>query len=816
MKNHASPTALVAFLAAAPLAAGQSAELAEDFEQIVPRAPSQYVGGPPDGAVMAPVKAPSYLPGPGAPSAAFKTDEELLAAGAKFSGARPTPVVMHDFDGEAFWARTLAYKARIAADGFTYIPFLGSRASQNWPVSFRVAEATIGGRSLELVGDATVTQRGDSFLLDRGPVDVQYDLGLESAEQLFHIESSGKSGEIVVTLDVVSELEAAPLGGGFRFSGPEGGMNYGAAVAFDERGASVDVPAELDGGKLRLTVPAEFVAGAAGDITIDPIFTTWSVNTDATADQSNVDVAYDALNDAFLLVYEDPFSATDRDVFITAISSSGVFLEQRSIDFTVDDAVDPEVATLNGDDVALVVYTVEEAAADDPILGRIFDTTTLTAPNVSFEIADTGGTSITWTNSNSDVGGNRSGATGLEFLVVWDRVFSSGGKAARAVTVDSTGAITSSLLTLKGFDADESHSSVRVSESTGDTATTNLWNVAFINLNLVSTEQEIWSGQFNGDGSLANAATNVQTVTGQAATDLDVSDALVIDGLAPTYLVSYDDGATITQDLNVLICRNAGLVNAIDVSLSEHAPSSDEDLPRLSTTFEEFVLVYVDRVGNEHTTRVTCLDLVEGAFLAISERRVAHSPVNDNITSFGASAASRWAGGAFSRFIGLGWEVRDTANDQFDVYGATHFASNQDSPAWQYCEGTTNSTGDRGFLRLEGTRSATTFKTARASALPAGQFCLLVSGTTFGNIPMLGGGQGTLCLGGTLGRYNTQIAPTDSSGQVSFSIDPANIPLGGGFQTAVPGTILQFQVWHRDFVGTPTSNLTNAVTILFN
>ncbi|MEL6716985.1 MAG: hypothetical protein AAFP86_24625, partial [Planctomycetota bacterium] len=178
---------------------------------------------------------------------------------------------------------------------------------------------------------------------------------------------------------------------------------------------------------------------------------------------------------------------------------------------------------------------------------------------------------------------------------------------------------------------------------------------------------------------------------------------------------------------------------------------------------------------------------------------------------------SRASSGIFSRWVGFGYEVQDPVGLDQDITAAVIEANALFSPARQYCDGAVNSTGDRGFMRLEGDRAANTTKVAVGEAIPPSQFCLLVAGSGGGFVPMLGGGQGTLCLGGTLGRYNDQLAAANGQGVVTFVINPANIPAGGAFFTALPGDFYQFQIWHRDVAGSgPTSNLTNAVTILFD
>ncbi|MEO0662609.1 MAG: hypothetical protein AAFZ87_13820, partial [Planctomycetota bacterium] len=588
-------------------------------------------------------------------------------------------------------------------------------------------------------------------------------------------------------------LSGAPLGGGLRFDGPEGGVDYGAAVAFDGAGATVEVPVQYEAGTLQLTVPASFVDAAAGDITIDPLLTSFTVDT-VDGFQSDIDTGYTSNRDAFLFVYEDRFSGSDRDVYLTVIDTGGTFVDGRYVEVGDADWVDPEVAQLSGDDVALVVATQTDFIVDDPIQGRLYDTAVNDFVGPGFEIAGTGGSSsLTWTNANADVGGSRSTASGERFYVCWERTLSTGGTFARYVTVSAQGGL--GPIRAMGPTAPASDvSDVRVSESAGDVSNVNVWCVCFKNAP-AGSQQEIWAGQYNPDGTVASDVAVVQTGATLSAADLDVSDGLVVDGLEPAYVIVYTQFIGGIEVVG-LVCRDSTLVGVSNVNRREHAVSSVRDQPRIATTIDRFVVGYLEDFGIVGVTYVTSLDLVEGTQLAVAERRLELPQINrNNIQSLGI--ASRASAGVFSRWVGLGYEFLDSSGVDQDVTAAIVSAETFPSPAFQYCEGTVNSTGDRGFIRLQGTRSATSIKTAFGEALPPGQFCLLLAGPAFDNVPVIGGGEGTLCIGGSLGRYNDQINAVDASGVVSFTIDPAVIPAGGSVFTATPGDFYQFQIWHR-------------------
>ena len=151
-------------------------------------------------------------------------------------------IVLYDApDADTVHAAGATWKASFCADGMTYVPFLGSDAPRNYPVTFEVAEIRVGDRRVTLDGDATVRREGDRVLIDRGAVIEVYDCAPESVEQSFLFPFRAQSGEVVVTLDVRTDLEGRRDGIELEFDGPMGDVRYGAAFAFDEAGRRADV-----------------------------------------------------------------------------------------------------------------------------------------------------------------------------------------------------------------------------------------------------------------------------------------------------------------------------------------------------------------------------------------------------------------------------------------------------------------------------------------------------------------------------------------------------------------------------------------------
>ena len=107
-----------------------------------------------------------------------------------------------------------------------------------------------------------------------------------------------------------------------------------------------------------------------------------------------------------------------------------------------------------------------------------------------------------------------------------------------------------------------------------------------------------------------------------------------------------------------------------------------------------------------------------------------------------------------------------------------------------------------------------------AIGLPRGAGIFL-TGTTVDSTPMMGGSQGTLCIGASgLGRYAGNVLfndPNTFAESVSMTIDNTAIPQNATTVAAVPGDTFYFQYWFRDSLpsGSATSNLSDAVAVTF-
>jgi hypothetical protein len=263
--------------------------------------------------------------------------------------------VQFDEPGDgALWARGRTYKASFAPAGATYIPFLGSRAPRNCRVRFALEGARLGQLDLLPARAVVPAREGNTVRYDRGALVEEYELGLDTVEQRFVFGRLPARGDLVVRLGVATELSLTRAEDGLRFGNEAGRVLYGRATALDEAGSRVEVACGLEAGVLELRVPAGFLAGARGAVTIDPII---SVFTTETWQYRPSDVAFDVSSNQYLIVTEFHFSETDHDVYASLCEADGTLVPNslRPIDLSEDFWGDAKVANNNLANQFLVV-----------------------------------------------------------------------------------------------------------------------------------------------------------------------------------------------------------------------------------------------------------------------------------------------------------------------------------------------------------------------------------------------------------------------------------------------------------------------------
>lgn len=709
--------------------------------------------------------------------------------------------------GTETWMRGPDYKACVSASGFTYIPFLGTNAPRNYPVTFELVAASLGGQPLELEPEGQVTQLNQRFVLDRGPIDVIYEIDSHKVEQLFALNIPGASGDLILDVRVTSDMVGAAHAQGFRFSGPDGGVDYGAATVFDGAGYGEAIETILEGNVLRLTVPAAFIARAKGHVLIDPIITTYVV--DGTGgDQREVDVAYDETMDTFTFVYEDTFSGNDADIYRRTRLRDGTLVNGGLVFGNSQVWRDPAIANLNSDDVHLIVASGTNGAGNEEIHGRTYRQLNNILGS-DLLIGDTGG--MGWDNIRPDVGGNARSQPGGIFLVVWERSFESTRRNVRLRSVAADG----TLGTLYSLDdrTNTYQEEVSISQSAGAPQSVNVWNLVWRNEDLLTDTDSLRGAQLTTDVFIASNAREIDALTpGRRMREIDVSDAVDDGGVEPVYLATYDDYSSGAEEAAILVIRDNELQQNHRLADLEHAdPLSRLDV-RLGATHDRFLATYVHQVTND--VYATVLVPSGDSQLGVAERRsFLGSTLGAN--QGGAAISTRASSGGSGSEAGIGWTWLESTSD-YGAVGVTFNVRAADIPGYHFCVSRPNSTGDYGFLTMSGTPSLATTKVVTGSGLPPNQFAILLTGNVAVNIPMIGGSEGTLCLGGQFGRYNNQVASSGAGGTVTFIMDPGAIPAPFGTYAAMAGEQFFWQAWHRDVAaGLATSNLTNAFSVTF-
>ena len=135
----------------------------------------------------------------------------------------------------------------------------------------------------------------------------------------------------------------------------------------------------------------------------------------------------------------------------------------------------------------------------------------------------------------------------------------------------------------------------------------------------------------------------------------------------------------------------------------------------------------------------------------------------------------------------------------------------------QECPGqSVNSTGASGALLLVGSdRASDNDLQLSVSNLPPGVFGMAVNSDVAGFTPSAGGSDGTLCLGGIIGRHVNQVSLSSAEGHVALPIDLTSVPRGPSSAAVLAGQTLRFQWWHRDANPSVTSNYSDSRSLTF-
>jgi len=135
-----------------------------------------------------------------------------------------------------------------------------------------------------------------------------------------------------------------------------------------------------------------------------------------------------------------------------------------------------------------------------------------------------------------------------------------------------------------------------------------------------------------------------------------------------------------------------------------------------------------------------------------------------------------------------------------------------------FCPGAQNSTGLGGAIDAIGqTALALDDLALRARNLPPQTITMFV--VSMDEVAPVATGQGWICLGGGVGRFDRpgEVGLSDPFGSFGIEVDLGDVPGVVGGAAAAVGDTLCFQAWHRDEVGgVPTWNFTGGVKVVLD
>lgn len=224
-------------------------------------------------------------------------------------------------------------------------------------LSYKLEEASIAGivfaRGGEAAPTAIVEERAVSYT--RGTVEERYLLRKENIEQIFVIsELPSKRGDIVITGSVDTNLDLPAEGTrgsrlSFAFRGEER-ISISEAIAIDATGKKQPLDLTYAAGKVRISVPAEWVEHAALPIVVDPM-----VGGPITVD-GTVTNFVDTVNSQFVRICDVGYNSVDNNWLVVWCERVG----SSSFDYNVLGQRVSATGTLVGGAISIATTTVGE------------------------------------------------------------------------------------------------------------------------------------------------------------------------------------------------------------------------------------------------------------------------------------------------------------------------------------------------------------------------------------------------------------------------------------------------------------------------
>ncbi|MDF1838743.1 MAG: hypothetical protein P1V35_12805 [Planctomycetota bacterium] len=720
------------------------------------------------------------------------------------------------------WARGADYKAGFTPRGMEFVPFLGSSASKSYPVQFTLESVRIGSEPLALTEKGKVSREGNQVEIDRGSTQVLYDLTAESVEQSFAFADLPQQGELVLHIALHTELQTEFRDNVVTFSNALGGLTYDHAIAIDGKGNRISLDILPSGSGLDLVVPASFVAAADGDLIVDPLIQTFSVDVLPGATLSDPDIAYSYTDNAYAAVYEEQFSGSDTDIYCRVIDgTTGSDLGlSRYIDSSNEVWQSPAIGfQFFYNNFIVVAESQNLGETEGNIRARTFTSSVL---GVS-PIIDVALHGSSFDCKAPDIGGNVNQPFYSIVCVVWERDFGTDRDIGYATlngdgTIDQPAAV---LRTSASFDFGEP----AISKTTGQQNFGSHWAVAWSRDPVGTGASAVEVRRIDRTGAPLGTEFLAAASSTQNFREVAVSTPLVDED--PTgnryFLVAAERSPNVLNDHVVVLCAGDATTDSIILEETIHEDlSRDQDAIQFAATAYSWITVFTRHSSALEWNNYACALRVVGHELAVSEvpylvDSMTHGiPGQIPLPLAVASAVSGGAPGTNER-AALVWPTELATGDS-SIRGALMEADTTRIAGYQYCYGAINSTGKGAFIIAHGTPWTMDPINLTAVRMPLYQFGYFLSGSGFGHIPNPGGSDGSLCLGGGIGRYNlaSEIGYTGDTGTLELTIDPTQIRQPMGPVSAIVGQTWRFQAWFRDTAaGVGNSNFSNGVAVTF-
>jgi hypothetical protein len=719
--------------------------------------------------------------------------------------------VFFDAPGDgSLWAIGRAYKSQFNTNGATYIPFLGSNAPQLYPVSFGLQSVTVGGNPLGFSTNVDPVQTGSTIGFDRGSVLENYALNVGSVEQTFTFGSLPVGGDLVVRVGIDTALAFSESPDGLRFGNELGYVSYGHATAIDASGHSVAATSIFEDGAVEIRVPASFLASAAYPVTIDPIVTTFGVDTSASID-SSPDVAF--TGGRYLACFERVFAATDHDVWAqqydltgTLVAGSGAY-----IDFTTSYWATPRAASNNIANNYMVVAAVgDPAAVARVIMGRTRDAASTTM-GVQFTISTGASGSDQF---YPDVGGDPVTVGPTYYMVTWESTFAATDHDIYARLVSSGSVLQGTGPIFVDFSTQDDNRPT-ISKCDGQapfTFANQRWTIVWDRV-FVSTDHDIYGSQYLWDGSLVNGTFLIDF---SGSDDMFAMASSLLDGTGTgerDYLVVYQRDLLSDHNIRGQVLNGTASLASGDISALEGASFVAQD--QISPSVDSDGVCYILSYSEQYTTSTTDYDQYidsisrSGGSIQVQE----HHQNLDFLTTHTdrSEITSIHSGGGGPDRCMVVWESGpDIRGGLYDACSFASFCYPNDffdgtipcpcsNPPSTTGRGCNNSSATGGAILTgagNATLSADTVVLTSSGEKPTAT-SIFLQGTS-ANFNGVAFGQGVRCVAGTLKRLYTHAAV---GGVVSAPVgsDPSiHVRSAALGDTIDPGSSRYYMVYYRD------------------